>query len=349
MRGQERFRTALGLGIPDTVPVFLRDLTLGLDESGYTTPEVCAPPYNAEKSARSVISLQRRLGQDAVVGCIHYVGLDAQALGGVIKFTERGIPSVVRHPLEDDGWQDRVEVKGMREEPYRGALRSYELVSNALRDEVEVVCNVEGPMTKAALLRGLERYAIDLQTDPGMAKEATRLSVRLSMEFLEEAAKRGAGTCFLAASTDNPTMFGHDAFREFSLPGVRALREKARNLGMPTVFHPHGIFHTMEERCLVEESIATGVEGIKFAEENDLGLLKDLCRGKVCALGGVNVFTTLLFGPEERIARETRELLEVCAPGGGYIYMCSCSLHRGMPMNHVEAMMRSCRTYGVYR
>ena len=56
--------------------------------------------------------------------------------------------------------------------------------------------------------------------------------MQLSMQFLEETAKRGAGTCFLAASTDNLTIFGNDAFREHTLPGVRALREKARGLGM---------------------------------------------------------------------------------------------------------------------
>ena len=118
---------------------------------------------------------------------------------------------------------------------------------------------------------------------------------------------------------------------------------------MPTIFHPHGIFHTSEDRCLAEESIATGVEGIQFAEENDLGLLKGLCRGKVCVLGGVNVFTTLLLGPEDRIANETRGFLETCAPGAGYTFMCSCSLHRGIRIDHVETMMRTCRSHGAYR
>lgn len=336
------------LGTPDKVPVFLRDLTLGMDETGYSTPEVCAPPYDAEKSARSVLSLQRRLGQDAVVGCIHYVGFDAQALGGELKFAERGIPSVVRHPLESDDWQDRVVLRSMNQEPYLSALRSYELVSSSIGGKAEVVCNVEGPMTKAALLRGLERYALDIQVDRSMAEEVTALSVQLSLAFLEEAAGKGAGTSFLASSTDNPTIFGQEAFREFCLPGVRILARKAAELGLPTIFHPHGIFHSAENLPLVEECIATGVEGLQFAEENDLAMLKEVCQGRVCELGGLNVFTTLLFGPEERIERETKGYLDACGPGGGYVFMCSCSLHRGMPLGHVEAMMRACREHGRY-
>ncbi|QLH74659.1 MAG: hypothetical protein HPY73_03805 [Methanomassiliicoccales archaeon] len=349
MNGKERFQTALELGTPDTVPVFLRDLTLGMDEAGYTTPEVCAPPYDPERSAHSILSLHRRLRQDAVVGCIHYVGFDALALGGEIKFTDYGIPSVLRHPLESDDWQDMIEPKTMSEDPYRGALRSYELVSRSLSEEAEVVCNIEGPMTKAALLRGMERYALDIYLDETMAREVTRLSVELSISFLEEAAKRGAGTCFLASSTDNPTIFGQEAFRKYSLPGVRKLRSKAMGLGLPTIFHPHGIFHSQENLSLVDECIDTGVQGIQFGEENDLVLLKRVCQRRVCELGGLNVFTTLLLGPEEKIERETKEYLNACSPGGGYIFMCSCSLHRGMPLSHVDAMMRACKAYSSHK
>jgi len=37
-------------GVPDRVPVFQRDLTLGLDVAGYSTPEVCAGAFDAVRS-----------------------------------------------------------------------------------------------------------------------------------------------------------------------------------------------------------------------------------------------------------------------------------------------------------
>jgi uroporphyrinogen-III decarboxylase len=346
LRGKTRFLTALEMGTPDIVPVFLRDLTLGLDESGLRTREVCAPPYDPVKSARSVLALHRRLGQDAVVGCIHYVGLDALALGGELKFPDRGIPSVVRHPLENDGWMDRIEVRGMQEEPYSSVLRSYELVSEAIGDDAEVVCNVEGPMTKAALLRGMERYAIDIHTDPDMARDVTDLSNEISLAFVEEAADRGAGTCFIAASTDNPTIFGREAFLRYSLPGVKAMTDLARKEGMRVIYHPHGTFH--EDADLVSLCFGTGVQGIQFAEGNDFRALKGMCHGKGSLLGGLDIIPTLLLGPEERIESETKAFLDVCKPGGGYVFMCSCSLHRGMPIRHVEVMMNVCHQHGRY-
>ena len=56
MNGRERFLSALRLETPDLPPVFLRDLTLGLDQSGLTTPEVCAGDYDARKAAESVLA-----------------------------------------------------------------------------------------------------------------------------------------------------------------------------------------------------------------------------------------------------------------------------------------------------
>ena len=93
MIGRERFLSALEMDVPDAPPVFLRDLTLGLDETDFSTPEVCAGKYDAMKASRSVMALYRRLGQDAVVGCIHFVGLEIEALGGEVKYPERASPA----------------------------------------------------------------------------------------------------------------------------------------------------------------------------------------------------------------------------------------------------------------
>jgi hypothetical protein len=86
---------------PDRVPIFLRDLTLGLDVCDYTTPAVRSGPngYDADKSARCVVETQRLLGHDCVVGGIHDLGLDVERLGGRAEFPERGIPLVATPAL----------------------------------------------------------------------------------------------------------------------------------------------------------------------------------------------------------------------------------------------------------
>ncbi|HNU35449.1 MAG TPA: uroporphyrinogen decarboxylase family protein, partial [Methanomassiliicoccales archaeon] len=147
--------------------------------------------------------------------------------------------------------------------------------------------------------------------------------------------------CFLASASDNPDIFGTEAFLRFTLPNLHQLRNASAALGLPAIFHPHGDMSAPENLPLVEDIIATGVEGFQFAERNDHLALRRAFDKRVTLMGGIDAFSTLLLGPVERIVRETEGFLEDFRPWDRYVFMCSCSLHRGMPLAHVDAMMQS--------
>lgn len=346
MNGRQLFMGALDKEIPEVPPVFLRDLTLGLDETGYSTPEVCSGAYDAEKSAGSVLALHRRLGQDAVVGCIHYVGLEIEALGGKVKYPERGIPSVVRHPFQDaiDPSFELLDIR--RVAPFPNVARSYRMVGERLRGTAALVCNIEGPVTKAALLRGMENLALDMHFDPGLAARYVDYATDLSAEYLKAIGSQADLDCsFLASASDNPDIFGREAFQRFTVPNLRRLRDASATLGLPTIFHPHGDLSAPENLPLMEDVIATGVEGFQFAERNDCLALRERFGKRIALMGGIDAFSTLLLGPVDRIIGETEAFLRDFRPWDRYVFMCSCSLHRGMPLAHVDAMMDCVRGF----
>jgi MtaA/CmuA family methyltransferase len=347
MTSLERLESTLKGEMPDSVPVFPRDLTLSLDATRLTTPEVCGPRFDAEKSARSVIALQRMIGHDAVVGAIHYMGMELPALGGHLHYPEWGIPTVVAHPFEDIGGFDSAQVPDVeRDEPLCSIIESYERVCSELGDEVAVVPNVEGPLTKAGLLRGIDNLSLDLVTQPEVVERLVDFSTEMALDFIRAAAEKGASPfVFLASATDNPDLFGPEVFQRFSLkPLVRIVKEASR-VGLKTIFHPHGVFQGVLAP-LVDEAISTGISGFQFAERNDLPEAKRRWGSRTCIMGGVDAFTTLLLGPPSRIEEDVRYFMDSCAPGGGYVFMCSGSLHRGLPIEHLQAMVNSCRKYG---
>ncbi len=340
--GRQLFMGALSGEIPEVPPVFLRDLTLGLDETGFTTPEVCAGAYDADRSAESVLALHRRLGQDAVVGCIHYVGLEIEALGGLVKYPERGIPSVVRHPFQDTADPEFVILDMRRDHPFPNVARSYRLVGEGLKGSAALVCNIEGPVTKAALLRGMENLALDMFFNKDLAARYVDYATDISIEYLKVIDSQADLDCtFLASASDNPDIFGTEAFLRFTVPNLRRLRGASADLGLPTVFHPHGDLSAPENLPLVEDIIATGVEGFQFAERNDHLALRKAFGKRIALMGGIDAFSTLLLGPVERVVKETEGFLNDFRPWDRYVFMCSCSLHRGMPLAHVDAMMDS--------
>jgi uroporphyrinogen decarboxylase len=209
-----------------------------------------------------------------------------------------------------------------------------------------MVCNLEGPITKAALLRGMENLALDMYHEPGLASSYIDYATRLGMEYLQFIdGEAELDCCFVAAASDNPDIFGQEAFLKYSVPNLALIREASRALGLPTIFHPHGDLASEGNRPLIEKIIGTGAEGFQFAEGNDHCALKRRCADRIALLGGIDAFSTLLLGPPERIELETRAFLNDFQPWNGYVFMCSCSLHRGMPMRNVEHMVRTVRGF----
>jgi len=348
MTPRERVDAALRGERTDVVPIFLRDLTLGLDVCDFTTPEVCAGPdggYDAEKSARCVIETQRLLGHDCVVGSVHDLGIDADMLGGRVEFPERGIPRVATPPFATAEAIADLRVPDLRTEGRMpGLLRSYRIVAEAIGDEVAIAANVEGPVTKAGLLRGLDNLLVDLASDPVAAGMAVDFAVKLACEHVRSLLEAGAHFIFVAAASDGPAVISPQHYLDYSIPGLRAIVAVARERGAPVVFHPHGPF--TEERFwpLVEAAIATGIVGFQFGEDNDLGIAKQRWGDRICILGGVDVPTVLSPGPPERIREVTRQVIEMAGRDGGFILMPSCSVHRGFPIEHLEAMIAAARS-----
>ncbi|UCC67698.1 MAG: hypothetical protein JSV79_11345 [Armatimonadota bacterium] len=347
MTPRQRVEAALRGEQPDMVPVFLRDLTLGLDVCDFTTPEVCAGSdggYDAEKSARCVIETQRLLGHDCVVGSVHDLGIDADMLGGRVEFPERGIPRVATPPFSTADAVANSRVPDLRTEGRMpGLLRSYHIVAEDIGDEVAVAANVEGPVTKAGLLRGLDGLLVDLVSDPAAARTAVDFAVELACEHVRSLLEAGAHFIFVAAASDGPAVISPQHYLDYSIPGLRAIVAAARELGAPVVFHPHGPF---TEECfwpLVDAAIATGIIGFQFGEDNDLGIAKQRWGDQICLLGGVDVPTILSPGPPERIREATRQVIELAGPDGAFILMPSCSVHRGLPIEHLQAMIQAAR------
>ncbi|OGP61149.1 MAG: hypothetical protein A2V65_01995, partial [Deltaproteobacteria bacterium RBG_13_49_15] len=342
MNSRERMMISLAGGRPDQVPVFLRDLTLGLDVAGFTTPEVCAGGpnggYHAGKSAHAVVACWEKFRPDAVVGSIHDLGADVEALGGRTDFPEFGVPRIVKEPFADKirlvkARVPRMDVDGR----LPGILKAHELVKQRIGSEVAICANVEGPLTKAANLRGTQKLMQDFFRDPGFAADLVTFSTDISISHIQFLAHAGADFVFVAAAADGPVIVTPSIYMDYTIPNLKRMVQTANGVGLPLVFHPHGRFTDDKFRPLVESALELKIAGFQFPENCDLGLAKKLWGAKTTLLGGIDIPTVLIPGPLERIRDEVRKCLAQAAACGAYIFMPSCSLHRGYPLDHIEA------------
>ncbi|MFA6803254.1 MAG: uroporphyrinogen decarboxylase family protein [Candidatus Methanomethylophilaceae archaeon] len=341
MTPRENFVSRILMRGSERTPVFLRDLTLGLDVNNTPTDAVFGKEYDSRESARCVLALQNTLGQDAVVGCIHTYSLEA--FGGITKYPSDGIPYLSGAPFDDITKMNEHDPDDIRDRLLIGMRDSYRIVRKKAPD-LAVVMNISGPVNTAGNLRGIETFLMDTMINPDIAYAITEFSTRVMKSTIEFIGPENCDTVYIAAASDNPDMLGPKDFRRYSLTHMRDITRFVHGLELPLVFHPHGTFSTSDRADLLADSIETGIDGFQFAENNEpLGILKQT-KDKCSILGGVDAFTTLLMGPEKRITRDTNIFLDVLGKED-YVLTCSCSLNRGLPIRNVKTMIEAVRDY----
>ena len=331
---RELFLQTLRREQKDYVPFFPRDLTLGMDTVGVATGDVFGNGYDPELSAECVLRLQEYLGSDATVGCIFSYSMES--IGGLFKYTEKGIPYASEYPFSDPNRIDDHEPSEMTKGIVAGMRRSSDIVKKK-RPDLALVTNIPGPVTMAGFARGLETLMMDFATDETLAKKILDFCTEAAVEEMKFVTKDLSDAVFFAAASDNPDMIGEDGFREYSAKNVKRITEKAHSDGLPVIFHPHGVFSADDRHPLLKEALNTGIDGFQFAEGNEPEGIIEVCGNRCAILGGVTSYTTLLLGPDARIVRDTNRYLSALS-GLHYIMTCSCSLNRGQPLDKLKIM-----------
>lgn len=81
-------------------------------------------------------------------------------------------------------------------------------------------------------------------------------------------------------------------------------------------------------------------------EKVNMKAAKEKLSGIAAICGNLSI-SDMEFGSKETIIRETRELLETCAPGGGYLFDFNGCLENSKPEN-VDALFETLEKYGKY-
>jgi uroporphyrinogen-III decarboxylase len=85
---------------------------------------------------------------------------------------------------------------------------------------------------------------------------------------------------------------------------------------------------------------------IWFFEQMDMAHAKKVLGGNACIAGNLPA-SVLCTGTPEQVKDYCRKLIEICAPGGGYILTAGVYMDKGNPDN-LRVMMEAAKEYGIY-
>ena len=335
MKQSERFLSPLRGEGPDILPVFLRDFTLGMDVLDVPTTYVFHDGMDPEHSSESVTAFARMTGQDALVGTVHSPAFLVEQFGGRMKYPERGVPSPEVHPFSSPSDLDRADTcpKGIALD----AAEAYRITREACPD-LAVIGNITGPLTKASVLMGMELLSISVETERDFVRDVIRIGEEFTDSFVDIISD-DIDAVFAASASDNPDLFGIEKVIGYTVPYLSDIVRMAGRKGLPVIFHPHGDYC---DSNLIEHIIGTGIDCFQFAENCDTVRIRSLIGGRCAVMGGTDIVPTLYSGSVDEIRSETERYKEAFS-GSGYIFSCSCSLQRGVPLESIMTMMDAVR------
>ncbi len=192
-------------------------------------------------------------------------------------------------------------------------------------------------------LRGTRGIMLDMYRQPEKLLEAIDVIADLSIKSTISAVNRSGGSMVMFVLHKGADGFlSSEQFDKFYWPSLRKFMLALIDEGIIPQLFAEGSYMDRIERC---NEFSGGAVSWLF-DKTDMAYAKKVLGDKCCISG--NVPTSLMTtGTPEEVGEYCRNLIEVCAPGGGYILAGGASIDTGRPEN-LRAMMKAAKEYGVY-
>lgn len=142
-------------------------------------------------------------------------------------------------------------------------------------------------------------------------------------------------------------LMGVDLFEEFLIPPLKKLIDLGHRFGYKTMLHCCGSFS-----ILLPSMIKAGLDGIHALQPDCYGMdlyeLKKKFGSDILLNGGIDSRNVLINGDPDYVRAETKRVLDIMAPGGGYVAGASHDYILGdTPFENVLAMFDTITEYRI--
>ncbi len=140
-----------------------------------------------------------------------------------------------------------------------------------------------------------------------------------------------------------------DMFRKLSFPYLKEMTALCKAYGIPSHVHSCG-----PEKRLVkmaaEETDLTIIDPLEIPPMGDCNLkeLKQLYGHKLVLKGNIHTTDVMLRGSTQDVVRASKQAIDDAAEGGRFILSTGDECGRDTPLENIEAMIDTARTYGKY-
>lgn len=192
-------------------------------------------------------------------------------------------------------------------------------------------------------IRGLLNTVMDLKTDPELLGQAVdRFTDVVIADAIALAKMSHSDNIFVPLHIGVDEFMSPADYEQFYWPSLKKLLCALVAADITPFVFCEGNYYT-RLNCL--KDVPKG-KVVYFFEKQDMARAKRELEGIACIAGNVST-TTLMCGTKEQVVEETRRLLDLCAPGGGYMMSNDISIDNCKREN-LAAWYEAVEKYGCY-
>jgi uroporphyrinogen-III decarboxylase len=196
----------------------------------------------------------------------------------------------------------------------------------------------------ADALRGTHGIVMDMYRQPEKLHEAMDFQLKLTIETsIKNCPMTASPMCMMPLHKGDDTFMSDKQFEEFYWPTLRAVFLAMIEEGLVPMPFAEGRYTNRLKQ--INDTPKSGV--VWWFDQTDMAKAKKTI-GDICCIVG-NVPTSIIMtGTVQQVKDRCRQLIEDCAPGGGYILGGGASIDNGK-IENLQAMMDAAKEYGVYK
>jgi uroporphyrinogen-III decarboxylase len=157
----------------------------------------------------------------------------------------------------------------------------------------------------------------------------------------------GAENIFLQMGLCGMPYISPGVFDEFVYPYMKKQADMAVRRGFKVHFHLDGdMTLVLDQLSHIADGLPKGRILLDF-EKTDMAVAKQALGDKVCIYGNVPA-AKMVYGSPQEVDEYCRDLIQRCAPGGGFILGTECEVPWDAKPENVRAMITAAEKYGVY-
>ena len=192
-------------------------------------------------------------------------------------------------------------------------------------------------------LRGFLNVPMDLLEMPEKVLQAIDVMTDFALQGVEGIKAAGMKYVFMPLHGGTDDFMSNETYKKYYMPSLLKVIDRELELGLIPYIFFEGKYNNRLE--ILRDEFPKGIIGM--FEQVDIAKAKHILKDHMCICGNMPS-ADLLFGKPEKIVEETKRMIDVCAPGGGFIMDCSIVLDHYNEANF-DAWYQTTIDYGRYR